>query len=203
MLLAAIEEGRLPAGTRLREAELARDLGLSRTPVREALKRLESQGLVTHEPHRGAVVASLDYAQTVELYHMREVLEGTAAGLAAQHATATEVAILRDMVERDRAIADDPAALAPANRHFHRQIHLSARNRILDRMLDNLRLSLALLAGTTLRLPARGRAAVEEHAAIVEAIAARDAAAAEEAARRHIRAAFAARLALVNPGPAR
>jgi DNA-binding GntR family transcriptional regulator len=201
LLLAAIEEGRLPAGTRLREAELARDFGISRTPVREALKRLESQGLVTHEPHHGAIVAHLDYGQTVELYHIREVLEGTAAGLAATHATATEVDILRGMVERDRGLTGDPVALAAANRHFHRQIHLSARNRILDRMLDNLRLSLALLAGTTLRLPDRGPAAVEEHAAIVEAIAAHDPAAAEEAARRHIRTAFAARLTLVNPPP--
>ena len=93
-LLAAIEDGGLPAGVRLRESELAEQLAISRTPVREALKRLELQGLVVHEPHHGAVVASLDYGQMTELYLLREVLEGSAARLAAQHATATEIGVV-------------------------------------------------------------------------------------------------------------
>ena len=211
LLLEAIGEGRLPAGTRLREAELAARFQVSRTPVREALKRLEAQGLVAHAPHHGAVVAALDYGQTVELYHMREVLEGTAAGLAATHATATEVEVLREMVQRDRALVegalvegalvegapvDGPRALADTNRLFHRQLRASARNRFLDATLENMRLSLALLRGTTLGAPERGAQAVAEHAAVVEAIAARDPEAAEAAARRHIRAAFKARIRL-------
>ncbi|MFC0385213.1 GntR family transcriptional regulator [Muricoccus vinaceus] len=200
LLLEAIDSGALPAGTRLREAELAERFRISRTPVREALKRLEAQGLVLHEPHHGAVVASLGYAEMTELYHMREVLEGTAAGLAATHATATEVEVLREMVERDGGLLDDPAALAGTNRLFHRQICLSARNGFLNTMLENLRLSLALLAGTTLAVPNRGSESVREHAAIVAAIEARDAAAAEAAARRHIRNAFKVRIGLSN-GP--
>ncbi|WP_342452483.1 GntR family transcriptional regulator [Pararoseomonas baculiformis] len=196
LLLEAIDSGALPAGTRLREAELAERFRISRTPVREALKRLEAQGLVLHEPHHGAVVASLDYGQMTELYHMREVLEGTAAGLAATHATATEVEILREMVERDRGLLEDPVALAATNRAFHRQIRLSARNRFLNAMLENMRISLALLAGTTLAVPKRGAESVEEHAAIMAAIEARDAAAAEAAARRHIRNAFKVRIGL-------
>ncbi|MCR0984810.1 GntR family transcriptional regulator [Roseomonas populi] len=196
LLLEAMEAGTLPAGTRLREAELAERFGISRTPVREALKRLEAQGLVLHEPHHGAVVASLDYGQMTELYHMREVLEGTAAGLAATHATTTEIEILREMVERDRGLLKDPAALAATNRSFHRQIRLSARNRFLNTSLENMRISLALLARTTLATPERGAESVEEHAAIVAAIEARDAARAEEAARRHMRNAFKARIRL-------
>ena len=199
LLLAAIDRGALPAGTRLREADLAERFGISRTPVREALKRLEAQGLVLHEPHYGAVVASLDYARMTELYHMREVLEGTAAGLAATHATATEVEVLREMVERDRGLLKDPEALAGTNRLFHRQIHLSARNGFLNTMLENMRLSLVLLGGTTLAVSRRGAESVEEHAAVVAAIEARDAGAAEAAARRHIRNAFKVRIGLSNP----
>lgn len=196
LLLQAIDSGALPAGTRLREAELAERFRISRTPVREALKRLEAQGLVLHEPHHGAAVASLDYGQVAELYHMREVLEGTAAGLAATHATATEVEILREMVDRDRGLLDDPPALAASNRAFHRQIRLSARNRFLNATLDTMRISLALLAGTTLAVPGRGAESVEEHAAVVAAIEAHDPAAAEAAARRHIRNAFKVRIGL-------
>src|SRR5690242_1132707 len=83
LLLTEIESGGLPSGTRLREAALAQRFRISRTPVREALKLLEARGLVVHEPHHGAVVASLDYGQVTELYFMRELLEGNAARLAA------------------------------------------------------------------------------------------------------------------------
>ncbi len=196
LLLGAIDDGSLPPGSRLREQELAARFRISRTPVREALKRLEVMGLVAHEPHHGAVVAALDHGQTVELYQVREVLEGTAAGLAAVHATAAEIELLRAMVTADHARTGDPAALARSNRQFHRQLHRAARNRFLDTALENMRLSLALLSGTTLGRPLRGPAAVEEHAAMVEAVAARDPAAAEAAARRHIREAFRARIEL-------
>ena len=97
-LLNAIDSGELAPGSRLLEAQLAERLGVSRTPVREALRRLEAQGLVTHEPHRGVVVAELDYDQLGELYAVREVLEGTAARLAARHASPEEVEVLREMV---------------------------------------------------------------------------------------------------------
>src|ERR1700678_3273836 len=78
LLLQAIEAGALAPGTRLREADLAPRFQISRTPVREALKLLESRGLVAHEPHYGAMVATLDYGQIVELYQYRELLEAEA-----------------------------------------------------------------------------------------------------------------------------
>ena len=196
LLLAAIETGSLPPGTRLREADLAARFQISRTPVREALKRLELQGLVAHEPHHGAVVSTPEYGQVVELYMMREVLEGTAARLAAQHATDVEVQVLRDMVVRDRGLVPDPAALAASNRLFHQQIRDSAGNRYLSRTLETFRVSLALLAGTTLGVPGRGSASIDEHDAIVARIAARDPDGAEQAARQHIRNAFRTRIAL-------
>jgi DNA-binding GntR family transcriptional regulator len=202
LLLAEIESGGLPPGSRLREAALAERFRISRTPVREALKILEARGLVAHEPHHGAVVASLDYSQIAELYFMREVLEGNAARLAAIHASPTEVEVLRAMVARDRPLVGDPRALAATNRLFHQQVRDSARNRFLTATLENLRISLALLPGTTLAAPQRGAHSLAEHEAIVAAIAAGDADAAEAAARLHIRNAFRARIELLRAGPA-
>ncbi len=193
-LISDIERGDLAPGTRLREVELAARLRISRTPVREALKRLELQGLVVHEPHHGAVVASLEYGQVTELYLLREVLEGTAARLAAQHATEVEIGVLQRMVEKDRHLRDNPSQLADRNRKFHQQIRDSARNRFVTNALENLRLSLALLAGTTLAFPGRADEAVDEHAAIVARIAARDCDGAEAAARQHILNAFRTRV---------
>ncbi|MCJ2020652.1 GntR family transcriptional regulator [Methylobacterium sp. E-065] len=201
LLLAELEDGALPPGTRLREADLAERLQISRTPVREALKRLEQQGLIVHEPHRGAVIATLDYTQVAELYLLREVLEGTAARLAAQHATAVEISVLADMVERDRAIATQPRELARTNRQFHQQLRNAARNRFLDQTLESMRLTLALLANTTLAAPGRGPTSVEEHAAIVARITARDPDGAEAAARQHILNAFRTRIKVHQQPP--
>ncbi len=196
LLLTDIEDGNLPPGTRLREAELAERLAISRTPVREALKRLELQGLVVHEPHHGAVVAALEYGQVTEMYLLREVLEGTAARLAAQHATTVEIGVLERLVETDRGLLDQPKRMAQTNRRFHQQVRDTARNRYLGNALETLRLSLALLAGTTLGAPGRAAQAVAEHGAIVARIAARDPEGAEQAARQHILNAFRTRVEL-------
>lgn len=198
LLLEAIESGDLASGTRLRETELAARFAISRTPIREALKRLETQGLVVHEPHHGAVVATLDYGQTTELYFMREVLEGTAAHLAAVHATTIEIDLLKDMVARDRDFLHQPQQLARTNRLFHQQIRNAARNRYIVAMLENLRLSLALLRGTTLGISGRSAQAIEEHDQIVQNIAARDPDGAEHAARLHIRSAFRSRILMLQ-----
>ena len=197
LLVNAIETGEFGAGSRLRENDLAERFGISRTPIREALKRLEAQGLVTHVPYQGAIVSQLNYSEINELYCMREVLEGTAARLAAIHATEVEVAILREMVEADHAIVDDPRQLAQRNRLFHRQIYLTSRNRFLLGLFENMRTSLVILAGTTLAAPMRGGESLKEHASMVDAIAAHDPDAAEAAARAHMRAAFKARLELL------
>jgi len=195
-LLAAIDSGELPPGSRLRESQLAERFGISRTPVREALRRLEAQGLVAHEPHRGVVVAQLDYDQLGELYAVREVLEGTAARLAARHASPEEIEILRDLAATHAAMVDDPQALAEANKRFHRQINRACHNRYLNAMLENMRVNLALLSGTTFTLAERRRVVAEEHAGIVEAIAEGDEEKAETLARRHISNGYKARIAL-------
>ncbi|SHL39403.1 GntR family transcriptional regulator [Roseibium suaedae] len=193
-LIGLIEDRVLKPGDRLREADLADEFGVSRTPIREGLKRLEAQGLAVHEPNRGMVIPTLDHGQINEVYFMREVLEGTAAGLAAKHASKPEVEILQDLVEADRKRITDEDSLVKSNREFHRRLCLASHNRYLVDQIDHLRLSLILMAGTTLDTPERREIAVEEHAAIVSAIAAGDSVAADAAARRHIAHAHKTRL---------
>src|ERR1700709_2880797 len=99
-LLEAIQSGALSPGTPLRELKLAETLGTSRTPVREALARLERDSLVVRHPSRGMMIAEIDHSMVEELYVMREVLEGTAGGLAAQRASEGEIIALRQIADR-------------------------------------------------------------------------------------------------------
>lgn len=192
----AIRAGRFAPGDRVREAEVASWLGVSRTPVREAFRRLQADGLLVFEPWRGVIVAQLDQQQLIELYAMRRVLEGTAAGLAARHAADSQIATLRDLMDQAEGAegADERAEL---NRHFHQNIYAAAHNRYLLQALNALRDSMALLPSTTYALEGRHAAAQAEHRRIVDAIAARDAAAAEDAAREHISEAERARLKVI------
>lgn len=195
LILEAIDGGVYRPGDRLVESELAERFGVSRTPVREALQRLETQSMLARDG-RSLIVASLDHNQLSELYAVRAELEGLAARLAAKHASPEEVKVLQDMVEEDRAHLGDPEALSRANRRFHKQIHLASHNRYLVQQLDLVHRSMALLATTSLAAEGRGTAALAEHEAIVRAIAAGDAAAAQEALRTHISRAFETRLKL-------
>ena len=201
MLFQAITQGSLKPGGRILEAELASRFGISRTPVREALRRLESEGLVCTAPRRGMIVAQLDLQAIVELYQMREVLEGTAARLAAEQCSDAEVYNLCELLDQERSEQHDPSEQASKNRTFHNAIYLAAHNRYLLKSLNSLRDAMALLGPTTYMLHGRPPIALSEHAAIVQAIENRDGAAAEEAAREHIRAAQKARIRLNNEVP--
>ena len=194
LVLGAIERGELKSGMRVREEELAERYGISRTPVREALKRLEAHGLMSHTPHLGCVVATLDYSQLAELYLMREILEGTAARLAASRATFSEIELLGDILERDRSLMEDPDALAESNRRFHRHILLVSRNDFLRNTLENMGRWMTLVAGTTLRIPQRARQSIAEHEAIFKGIRTHNADQADTAARVHIGHAFKAQI---------
>lgn len=193
MILKAIDDGDYRPGDRLVESDLADRFGVSRTPIREALQRLETQSLLARDG-RSLIVASLDHNQMSELYVVRSELEGLAARLAAKHATEEEVRVLREMVDEDRALVDDPEALSRSNRRFHKQIHLASHNRFLVRQLDLVHRSMALIATTSLAADGRGPEALTEHGAIVEAIAAKDEDAAYAALRDHISKAFVTRL---------
>ncbi|PKQ11123.1 MAG: GntR family transcriptional regulator [Alphaproteobacteria bacterium HGW-Alphaproteobacteria-1] len=195
LILEAIDVGMFKPGDRLVESDLAERFGVSRTPIREALQRLETQSMLTRDG-RSLIVASLDYNQLAELYVVRAELEGLAAQLAARHATPEEVRVLRDMVEDDRALLGCPQELSRANRRFHKQIHLASHNRFLVQQLDLVHRSMALLATTSLAAEGRGEDALAEHGAIVSAIEARDGEAAAKALRDHISKAFVTRLKL-------
>ncbi len=193
LILEAIDIGVYKPGDRLVESDLADRFGVSRTPIREALQRLETQSLLTRDG-RSLIVSSLDHSQMAELYIVRAELEGLAANLAAKHATSEEIKVLQDMVESDRKIISDPSSLARSNRRFHKQIHLASHNRFLIKQLDLVHRSMALMATTSLAADGRGAVAVEEHQAIVTAIANGDSAEASEKLRDHISVAFITRL---------
>ncbi|HGG63564.1 MAG TPA: GntR family transcriptional regulator, partial [Rhodobacteraceae bacterium] len=185
LILEAIDVGVYKPGSRLVESELAERFGVSRTPIREALQRLETQALLIRDG-RSLIVASLDHNQLAELYAVRSELEGLAARLAAQHAAPEEVRVLRKMVEDDRKLVDDPEALSRANRRFHKQIHLASHNRYLVLQLDLVHRTMALLATTSLAVEGRGEGSLAEHDAIVTAIENGDGDAAYAALKTHI-----------------
>lgn len=193
LILSAIDNGIYRPGDRLVESELAERFGVSRTPVREALQRLETQSMLKRDG-RSLIVATLDHNQLAELYTVRTELEALAARLAATHATPEEVRVLAAMVKEDHAASNDPQALSRANRRFHHQIHLASHNRYLVQQLDLVHRSMALMARTTLAAEGRGTTALEEHQEIVDAIAARDQDRAEKALRHHISMAYETRL---------
>jgi DNA-binding GntR family transcriptional regulator len=193
-LKARILEGSIPAATALREVDVAAQLSLGRTPVREALKRLEDEGLLTLEPRRGLVVRSFDQQAVIELYAMREVLEAAAARFAAKHATAADNACITTIVDEARAGAEPVAS----NQAFHHSIHAAARNRFLAGALNSLTDSTFLLGNSTLADAERARLAVAEHATIAAAIIAGDAEGAEAAMRIHIGNALQERLKMLR-----
>jgi DNA-binding GntR family transcriptional regulator len=193
LILKAIDEGTYRPGSRLVESELAERFGVSRTPIREALQRLETQGLLSRDG-RSLIVASLDHDQMAQLYIVRAELEGLAARLAAQHAAAEEIKVLQEMVAADQALLDDPSALSRANRRFHKQIHLASHNKYLVQQLDLVHRSMALMATTSLAAEGRSPVALEEHAAIVAAIAERDGDRAARMLKDHLSTAFEVRL---------
>ena len=194
LILEAIDGGLYQPGDRLVESELAERLGVSRTPVREALQRLETQGMLRRDG-RSLIVASLDHNQLAELYAVRTELEGLAARLAARHATVEEVRVLRSMVADDRALlGGDPKALSRANKRFHKQIHLASHNRFLVQQLDLVHRSMALMATTSFAAEGRDAVALAEHDEIVLAIEAGNGEAAYQALRTHISRAFETRL---------
>ena len=195
LILEAIDVGVYKPGSRLVESELAERFGVSRTPIREALQRLETQALLIRDG-RSLIVASLDHNQLAELYAVRSELEGLAARLAAQHAAPEEVRVLRKMVEDDRKLVDDPETLSRANRRFHKQIHLASHNRYLVLQLDLVHRTMALLATTSLAVEGRGEGSLAEHDAIVTAIENGDGDAAYAALKTHISKAFETRLEL-------
>ena len=197
MLLDAIHEQQLKPGERVREDEVSRMLGISRTPVRQALHRLQTRGLLEQASGRGLLVAALTRQQVVELYAMRELMEGAAARLAAQHAGPSDIIAMRRVLDEFRKAAPEARKLARINRLFHATIHEAAHNRYLSQSLDGFSDTLALLQGTTFSLKGRWKSELAENTELVDAIERRDADSAEKAARENMRNALGVRLRMM------
>lgn len=195
-LIAAIRAGDFAPGDRLRETDVAARLHLSRTPVREALRRLEAEGIVEHRPRLGAIIRQLSHGELVELYEMRSVLERTAAEMAAKHASPAEVAALRAL--NARIAASPPAEAAALNQDFHRGIYLATRNRFLLDAARALNNALMLLGPTTLDDPDRVATVSAQHDTILDAIAAGDVTAAGAAAETHLQTSLIHRLRVLG-----
>ncbi len=195
LILDAIDRADYPPKSALVEADLADRFAMSRTPIREALQRLETQGILRRDG-RSLIVSSLSHQEIGELYVVRSELEGLAARLAAQHAEPEEIALMQEMVARDLENLDDPKAMSRANRRLHNQIHLASHNNYLMAQLAEVQRTMALLVRTTFDDEARMRDGPREHAAIVNAIANRSGEDACDLIRDHISKAYKTRLAL-------
>jgi len=190
----AIASGQLSPGQRLMELQLADDLGVSRTPVREAIRKLELEGLVVMVPRKGAYVAELSMKDMVEVFEMRAALDALAASLAAERITEDEIEFLeRLLVEiRDFIACEDLEACIQADTTFHERLYEASRNMRLAQTIANLREQIQLFRTTSLGRPGRMTSALEEHRQILEAISQRNAKLAQKLAYQHIERAEAA-----------
>ncbi|GJD53159.1 putative D-xylose utilization operon transcriptional repressor [Methylobacterium crusticola] len=192
-LVQAITSGEFAPGERLSEAELARQLGISRGPLREALGRLEGR-LVVRTPRIGVRVVAFDRGTLEHLFLVREALEGMAARLAAEHMTADELREVGDLLDRHAGQPDLAAGRSyvqgSPDEDFHFAIVRSARNpRLQQLLLDEVYYQLRLQRLRSSTRPGRAQAALAEHREILAALRSRDPERAEGTMRRHIRSA--------------
>jgi DNA-binding GntR family transcriptional regulator len=184
----AIVHGELQPNERLVELELTERLGLGRTAIRTALVRLESEGLVQRERHRGAKVRLVDEHEAREIVEARAVLEGLAARHAARRATPDDVARLRAIVARLRTLLDAGDLLGASDEQavLHRAILVLSGHATAQRLIGALQSQLVRYQYRSILVPGRPERSLREHAAIVEAIAAGDSHGAEDAMRHHL-----------------
>lgn len=180
----------LKPGERLMEEQLAEDMGVSRTPVREAIKKLEQEGFVVLVQRKGAYVAELSPNDARELYEIRAGLEVLACGLAAERATNTEIEemqkhILQEL-EQLESESDDFIHTVKVDIGFHDLIYKASRNQRLIMILNNLTEQVYRIRMTSIMLPGRKKKSLEEHRQIMEAISDRNIELAKRLAQEHI-----------------
>ncbi len=198
----AILDSQLESGTWLREEEVARYFGVSRTPVREALQILRVDGLVEALPNQGARVAALTTEDVLALYLVREVLDGLAARLAANRATQDQ---LDELVSINDAMAcaseqSDLANVANFNLQFHVQLRRTAGNTYLSRFMEQVEHAVRRSSETIFAYPGHPDNSVKEHRELIDAIRAGDSATAETLAIEHVRTARRLKLQMLMEG---
>ncbi|KAF0193722.1 MAG: transcriptional regulator GntR family [Bacillota bacterium] len=185
-LRTAIMRGELPSGERLFDTQLAKQLGVSRTPVREALRMLEQEALIVVTPRRGTIVYRLKQEDAIEIYNIRSVLEGLALRLAAQNITHQEIVQLREKLEKMRPLPENLAGYMAVHVEFNSIIIGASRSPRIEQLVASFASQLRNLRGISLTTPERQLLAWKEHCAIADAIESRDAELAEMLARRHV-----------------
>jgi DNA-binding GntR family transcriptional regulator len=204
LLRREIVEMRLRPGQRLVERELIERIGVSRTTIREALRQLAAEGLVTTIPQKGAIVAIPSPKEAAEVYEVRALLEGLAAREFARYASTSQVGALRAALSEVASAgeADDARALLQAKNRFYDVLFDGADNATIRSILGGLQARVAVLRATSLTAPNRPRQSVEEIKAIVDAIDRRDEDGAAEAATFHVRQAAQAAFGQIGIAPA-
>ncbi|HWR08771.1 GntR family transcriptional regulator [Sporomusa sp.] len=184
----AIVNGILKPGERLMEIQLAEELGVSRTPVREAIRKLELEGFVVMIPRRGTYVADLSIKDINEVFEIRTALDVLAAGLAVERITEDELEQLeRLLVEIGELIEEDDAdKIVESDSQFHDILYRASRNDRLVGIINNLREQFTRFRSISIQYPGRMQKSVEEHRRLVEAIASRDTDLAQQLAREHM-----------------
>lgn len=182
----AIISGVLAPGERLMEIQLADEMGVSRTPVREAIRKLELEGFVVMIPRKGAYVAGVSHKDVADVFEIRAALEGLAASLAAERVTEEEIEQMERILLYHEEEEVNLEEIVESDTDFHALVYKASRNERLIQILANLREQIQRFRATSLAVPGRVKEAIEEHRAIVEALASHDAEKAQELATAHI-----------------
>ncbi|MCL0106729.1 GntR family transcriptional regulator [Peptococcaceae bacterium] len=187
----AIISGKFKPGERLMEVQLAEEMGVSRTPVREAIRKLELEGFVKIMPHKGAYVAKVSIKDIIDVFEVRAALEALAARLAAKRITEDELKQLKRAAMSIADLADghdihDIEEAVKVDTGFHDIIYKASRNEKLVQFITHLREQMKRFRATSLALPGRTKMALEEHEKIVQALWDRNEELAAELSRKHI-----------------
>ena len=188
LLERAIMEGQYEPGQRLREVELANQLGVSRTPLREAFYALETKGLIQIQPRRGAFVKAITVDEMEDLLTVRVSLDGLAASLVAEKAETADIAELKQVHETQRVAFQkgDDSAFYALGQEFHNLIYAASGNQTLMHIYRSLRVDAALYPLADILLPGESEKSLNDHSELLEAIDARAPIKAKEIAERHI-----------------
>ncbi len=187
-LRTAIIGGILKPGERLMEIQLAEELGVSRTPVREAIRKLEQEGFVEMLPRRGTYVADISIKDVTDVYEIRMALDVLAAGLAAKRITDEELALLKRKLSDIKEVVEsaDMEKIGEYDWAFHEVLYKASKNDRLFGIISNLREQLTRLRVTTMNFRDRIKDTIIEHELLVESIAKRDVELARKRAYEHM-----------------
>lgn len=182
----AIINGVLEPGERLMEIQLAEEMGVSRTPVREAIRKLELENFVVMIPRKGAYVAGVSHKDVADVFEIRSALEGLAAGLAAERATDEEIEQMERFLLYNEGEEMTLEQIVNSDTDFHALVYKASRNERLIQILANLREQIQRFRATSLAVPGRLKDAIDEHRGIVDALARHDVEEAQALAAAHI-----------------